>query len=70
MFQSNKMIVNPGKFQGQIIIDKKKKYHTVEYISIDQKNIKTSLSVKLLGVHIDDKLIFSLQFSIFLIFAI
>ena len=39
-FQSNKMIVNPGKFQG-IIIDKKKQNHTPEYISIDQKNIKT-----------------------------
>ena len=52
-FQSNKMIVNPGKFQG-IIIDKKKQNHTAEYISIDQKNIKTSSSVKLLGIHIDD----------------
>ena len=49
-FQSNKMIVNPGKFQG-IIIDKKKQNHTAEYISINQKNIKTSSSVKLLGVH-------------------
>ena len=39
-----------------IIINKKKQNHTVEYISIDQKNIKTSSSVKLLGVHIDDKL--------------
>ena len=47
-FQSNKMIVNPGKFQGAII-DKKKQNHTAEYISIDQKNIKTSSSVKLLG---------------------
>ena len=47
-FQSNKMIFNPGKFQG-IIIDKKKQNHTVEYISIDRKNIKISLSVKLLG---------------------
>ena len=33
-FQSNKMIVNPGKFQG-IIIDKKNQNHTAEYISID-----------------------------------
>ena len=44
------MIVNPGKFQG-IIIDKKKQNHTAEYISINQKNIKTSSSVKRLGVH-------------------
>ena len=56
--QSNKMIVNPGKFQG-IIIDKKKQNHTAEYISIDQKNIKTSSSVKLLRVHVDDKLHFN-----------
>ena len=61
-FQSNKMIVNPGKFQG-IIIDKKKQNHTAEYISIDQKNIKTSSSVKLLGVHIDDKLNFNLHIT-------
>ena len=61
-FQSNKMIVNPGKIQG-IIIDKKKQNHTAEYISIDQKNIKTSSSVKLLGVHIDDKLNFNLHIT-------
>ena len=42
-----------------IIIDKKKQ----EYISIDQKNVKTSSSVKLLGVHIDDKLNFNLHIS-------
>ena len=58
-FQSNKMMVNPGKFQG-IIIVKKKQNHTAEYISIDQKNMKTSSSVKNLGVHIDDKLNFNL----------
>ena len=34
-----------------IIIDKSKQNHTAEYISIDQKNIKTSSSVKLSGVH-------------------
>ena len=33
-FQSNKIIVNPGKLQG-IIIAKKKENHTAEYISID-----------------------------------
>ena len=61
-FQSNEMIVNPGKFQG-IIIDKKKQDHTGEYIIIDQKNIKTSSSVKLLGVQIDDKLNFNLYIT-------
>ena len=43
-FQSNKMIVNQGKFQS-IIIDKKKQSHIAENIIIDQKNIKTSSSV-------------------------
>ena len=61
-FQSNKMIVNPKKFQG-IIFNKKKQNHTAEYISVDQKNIKTSSSVKLLGVHIDDKLNFNLHIT-------
>ena len=61
-FQSNKMIVNPGKFQG-IIIDKKKQNHTAEYISIDQKNIKTSSSVRLLEVQIDGKLNFNLHIT-------
>ena len=56
------MILNPGKFQG-IIIDKKKQDNTAEYISIAQKNIKTSSSVKLLGVHIVDKLNFNLQIT-------
>ena len=46
-----------------IIIDKKKQNQTAEYISIDQKNIKTSSSVELLGVHIDDKLNFNLHIS-------
>ena len=43
-FQSNKMIVNPGKFQG-IIVDKKKQNHTAEYIK-NNENMKTSSSVK------------------------
>ena len=42
-----------------IIIDKKKQ----EYFSIDQKNVKTSSSVKLLGVNIDDKLNFNLHIT-------
>ena len=50
------------KDQG-IIIDKKKQNHTAEYISIDQKNIKTSSSLKLLGVHVDDKLNFNLHIT-------
>ena len=61
-FQSDKMIVNRGKFRD-IIIGKKKQNNTAEYISIDQKNIKSSPSVKLLGVHIDDKLNFNLHIT-------
>ena len=61
-FQSNEMIVNLGKFQG-IIINKKKQDHTVECISINQENIKTSSSVKLLEVHIDYKLNFNLHIT-------
>ena len=56
------MMVNPRKYRG-IVIDKKKQNHTAEYISIDQKNIKASSSVKHLGVHIDDKLNFNLQIT-------
>ena len=52
------MMVNLEKYRG-IVIDKKKQNHTAEYISIDQKNIKTSSSVKLLRVHVDDKLHFN-----------
>ena len=40
-----------------------KKNHNAEYISIDQKNIKTSSLVELLGVNIDDKLNFNLNLS-------
>ena len=58
----NEMIKNLGKFQG-IIIYKKKQYHTKEYISNDQKNIKTSSSVKFLRVHIDGKLNFNLHIT-------
>ena len=47
----------------QDIIDKKKQNHTTEYISVDQKNIKTLSSVKLLGAHIDDQLNFTLQIT-------
>ena len=38
-FQSNKMIVNSGKFQG-IIIHNKKQNDTAEYISIDDQKHK------------------------------
>ena len=59
-FETNKMIVNPGKFQS-IIIDKKKQYHTKETFEIEDKVIEAS--VKLLGVQIDDKLNFILHIT-------
>ena len=46
-----------------IIINKKKQNHTVEYISIDQKNIKTSSLVKRLVVHTDDQLNFNVHIT-------
>ena len=61
-FQTNKMIVNPGKFQS-IIIDKKKQDHTKEAFEIGDKVIEASHSVKLLGVQIDDKLNFNLHIT-------
>ena len=51
------MILND---QG-IIIDKKRQNHTAECININQKNTKTSSSVKLLAVHLDDRLNFNLH---------
>ena len=61
-FETNKMIVNPGKFQS-IIIDKKKQDHTKETFKIGDKVIEVSPSVKLLGVQIDDKLNFNLHIT-------
>ena len=61
-FKTNKMIVNPGKFQS-IIIDKKKHDHTKETSKIADKVIEASPSVKLLGAQIDDKLNFNLHIN-------
>ena len=59
-FETNKMIVNPGKFQS-IIINKKKQdhTHTKETFEICDKVVEASPSVKLLVVQIDDKLNFN-----------
>ena len=61
-FETNKMIINPGKFQS-IIIDKKKQDHTKETFEIGDNVIEASPSVKLLGVQIDDKLNFNLHIT-------
>ena len=61
-FETNKVIVNPGKFQS-IIIDKKKQDHTKETFKIGDKVIEASPSVKLFGFQIDDKLNFNLHIT-------
>ena len=61
-FETNKMIVNLGKFQS-IIIDKMKQDHTKETFEIGDKVIEASRSVKLLGVKIDDKRNFNLRIT-------
>ena len=61
-FKKNQMIVNLDKFQV-IIIDKKKGDHTNEDVVIDNKQIKTVTSVKLLGSQLNDKLNFSPHIS-------
>ena len=61
-FKSNKMIVNPDKFQA-ILLDKRKSDHTNQCIAADNQNIKVLSSVELLGIQIDDKLNFNLYIS-------
>ena len=48
-FKENKMVVNPHKFQA-IILDKRKREHTDERITVQNQQIKVVLSVKLLGL--------------------
>ena len=61
-FTKNEMIINPDKFQT-IIIDKKKSNLTNIPLTIDNQTIKSVPSVKLLGIHLDDKLNFNLHIS-------
>ena len=56
------MIVNPGKFQA-IILDKQKHDYSSETIEFDYKIIEAVVSVRLLGVQLNDKLKFSLYVS-------
>ena len=55
---SNKMIVNPDKFQV-IFLDKRRSDNTNIEVEIGNEKISSTSSVKLLGVHIDDKLNFN-----------
>ena len=61
-FKIKKMVVNPDKFQA-IILDKRKRDHTDEHITVDNQQIKVVSSVKLLGLQLDDKLNFNMQIS-------
>ena len=61
-FTTNKMVVNPDKFQA-IILEKRKVDHTDERITVDNQQIRVVSSVKLLGLQLDDKLNFNLHIS-------
>ena len=55
---NNKLIVNPDKIQV-ILLDKGGSDNTNIKLKIGNEKIKSTSSVKLLGVHIDDKLNFN-----------
>ena len=59
-FDENKMIINPDKFQA-ILLDKRKSDLAYRNIKIENQNIQVVSDVKMLGVHIDHKLNFSLH---------
>ena len=63
-FKKNKMVVNSDKFQV-ITLDKRKKDHTNERITVDNQQIKVVSPAKLLGLglQIDDKLNFNVYIS-------
>ena len=56
------MVVSPDKFQA-IILDKRKRDHADESITVDNQQIEVVSSVKLLGLQLDDKLSFNLHIS-------
>ena len=60
LFKKNKMVVNPDKFQA-IILDKWKRDHTNEHITVDNQQMKVVSSVKLLGLQLNEKLNFNLH---------
>ena len=60
---NNKMIVNPDKFQV-ILLDKDRSDNSNIEVEIGNEKISSTSSVKLLGVHIDDKLNFNVNILI------
>ena len=61
-FRENEMVVNSDKFQA-IILNRKEAQAAHKYI-IDNKEIKTTNSIKLLGININDQLKFNEHISI------
>ena len=61
MFKQNEMIVNTDKFQA--IILNKKESEAKYRLTIDNNDIKSTKSVKLLGITIDDHLRFDQHIS-------
>ena len=57
-FKENMMVVNRDKFQAIIIYRKKPKIIPSLYIKINDININSEISVKLVGLIIDNKLSF------------
>ena len=55
-FKTNKMIVNPDKFQSMVISSKKDLSRSV--LNINGAELTMKSSVKLLGIEIDNKLNF------------
>ena len=60
-FKQNEMIVNADKFQA--IILNKREGHAKYKLIIDNNDIESSKSVKLLGITIDDRLRFDQRIS-------
>ena len=61
-FTNNKMVVNPEKFQANIL-NKTESGLTSKSLVIDNQQMKTASSVKLLGIQLDDKVNFIYHIS-------
>ena len=61
-FRENEMVVNSDKFQA--IILNRKEAQAAHKLIIDNKEIKTTNSIKLLGININDQLKFNEHISV------
>ena len=62
-FQKSEMVVNSDNYYSAIILNKKEAQATHKLI-IDNKEMKRTSSIKLLGINIDDQLKFNEQISV------